>query len=171
MSKQKILVPLDGSDFSRRILPQIRQFFVADHVQLHLLHVAESPSGRVPAPSVPASSEYMDAPYFHSSQDANRSHHPIYASQERDSLLALLQDDLRRDARSLERDGYEVVQEVRFGEAAMEITHYAKKFKIDLIAMTTHGRTGLSRLIFGSVAEQITRTSPVPVMLLRPFDR
>jgi nucleotide-binding universal stress UspA family protein len=38
---------------------------------------------------------------------------------------------------------------------------------VDLIAMTTHGRTGLRRLAFGSVAEQVLRHAPVPVFLVR----
>jgi len=171
MNKLRILIPLDGSDFCRRILAQIRCFFAPDGFQIHLVHVADYPTGRVAAPIGPAASEYADIPYFRSCEDATLSQHPIYASQERDSMLALLNDELRQDARSLERDGYEVVQVVRFGEAGEEIVRYADEAKIDLIAMTTHGRTGLSRLLFGSVAEQVTHTSPVPVMLLRPFEQ
>ncbi len=169
MDKQRILIPIDGSDFSRRILPQIGRFFMPNLAQIHLLHVADHPAGHVGAPTVPAASEYMDVPYFQSSQDAVFNQHPIYASQERDSLFALLQDDLRRDARGLEHDGYEVIEAVRFGDAGQEIVAYAAEAKIDLIAMTTHGRTGIGRLLFGSVAEHVAHKSPLPVMLLRPF--
>ena len=170
MTKRKVLIPLDGSDFGREILSQIRRLFTPDQFQLHLVHVADYPTGHVVAPAMEASTTYTDVPHFKSSRDAVLSHHPIYASQERDSMFSLLQDELRHDVRNLERDVYEVVQTVRFGEAGEEIVRYAKEAKVDLVAMTTHGRTGLGSLLFGSVAKQVTRTSPVPVMLLRPFN-
>ncbi len=171
MTKRKVLIPLDGSDFCRKILPQIRHLFAPDKFQLHLVHVADNPAGNVTAPATVASLTFTDVPHYQTSDDAVRSHHPIFASQERDSLVSAWQEELRQDVRSLEQDGYEVIQQVRFGEAGEEIIRYVRAAKIDLIAMTTHGRTGLRRLLFGSVAEQVARTSPVPVMLLRPFER
>ncbi len=171
VNKRKVLIPLDGSDFCREILPQIRHLFAPDQFQLHLMHVADNPGGRVATPATVASLTFTDVPQYKSSDDAVRSHHPIFASQERDSLAALWQDELRQDVRSLEKDGYEVIQQVRFGEAGEEIIRYVGTAKIDMIAMTTHGRTGLRRILFGSVAEQVARTSPVPVMMLRPFDQ
>ena len=56
---------------------------------------------------------------------------------------------------------------VRIGDPATEIVAAAKEINADLIAMTTHGRTGLGRLLFGSVAEAVLRGSPIPVFLLR----
>lgn len=52
------------------------------------------------------------------------------------------------------------------GEAAKEITAYADQNDVDLIAMTTHGRTGFRRMVLGSVAEAVIRHSPVPVLVL-----
>ena len=57
--------------------------------------------------------------------------------------------------------------EVRRGEAAEEILKAAREAKADVIAMTTHGRTGLGRLLFGSVAETVLRESELPVLLMR----
>jgi nucleotide-binding universal stress UspA family protein len=48
------------------------------------------------------------------------------------------------------------------------ILHYVRQTKVDLVAMTTHGRGGLSRMLMGSVARQLVRESPVPVLLFRP---
>jgi nucleotide-binding universal stress UspA family protein len=56
---------------------------------------------------------------------------------------------------------------VRGGPAAETIRRYGEDEKIGLIAMTTHGRSGLPRLLFGSVAERILRTATVPVLLLK----
>lgn len=52
--------------------------------------------------------------------------------------------------------------------AAVEIVRSAREVPADLIVMATHGRTGLSRLMLGSVAEQVVRDAPCPVVLFRP---
>jgi nucleotide-binding universal stress UspA family protein len=54
------------------------------------------------------------------------------------------------------------------GPAADEILSYAEKNDVDLIVMSTHGRSGLSRFFFGSVAEKVSRHSRVPVLLISP---
>ncbi len=58
----------------------------------------------------------------------------------------------------------------RPGEPAEEILHMARASKCDLIVMGTHGRTGLSRLLMGSVAEAVLRQAPCPVLTVKaPF--
>jgi nucleotide-binding universal stress UspA family protein len=54
------------------------------------------------------------------------------------------------------------------GGAAEEILSYVEKNGVDLIVMSTHGRSGLSRFLFGSVAEKVSRHSRVPVLLISP---
>ena len=56
---------------------------------------------------------------------------------------------------------------VRLGVAAEEIVRYADSRDVDLIIMGTHGRTGVAHLLMGSVAEQVVRTAPCPVLLVR----
>ncbi|HYD49496.1 MAG TPA: universal stress protein [Terriglobales bacterium] len=56
---------------------------------------------------------------------------------------------------------------IREGTAHQEIVAVAAKLKVDLILLTTHGRTGLSHLLMGSVAERVVRTAPCPVLSLR----
>jgi nucleotide-binding universal stress UspA family protein len=56
---------------------------------------------------------------------------------------------------------------VRFGEASAEILREAEAFEADLIAMATRCRTGISRLLIGSVAEQVARRAPMAVALVR----
>jgi nucleotide-binding universal stress UspA family protein len=58
--------------------------------------------------------------------------------------------------------------EIRFGDPVEEILAVRESGQADLIAMTTHGRTGLSRLVFGSVAQRVLSQASVPVLLLRP---
>src|SRR5262249_36760997 len=67
----------------------------------------------------------------------------------------------------LEARGLRVRTLLGLGPAASEILECAKAEKADLIAMTTHGRSGLRRLVFGSVAEAVLRGAVVPVLMLR----
>ncbi len=59
------------------------------------------------------------------------------------------------------------MQRLLVGEPAREILRFAESNKIDLIVMGSHGRTGLSRLLTGSVAEAVIRRSPVPVLTVK----
>ena len=55
------------------------------------------------------------------------------------------------------------------GDPAEEIINYAQTEKIDMIIMGTHGRKGFSRIVFGSVAERVVKSSPVPVLTVNPY--
>ena len=71
-------------------------------------------------------------------------------------------------AHQLRRKGIRVRTEVRHGESVVdEIIDGAREAGADLIAMTTHGRSGLGRLLFGSVAEAVLRQAEIPVFLMR----
>lgn len=61
-----------------------------------------------------------------------------------------------------------VIQEVVQGNAAQQIIRYATEQKIDLIVLGTHGRTGLSRFLLGSVAEKVVRLATCPVLTVHP---
>ena len=67
----------------------------------------------------------------------------------------------------LRKQGVRVRTQVRRGQPAEEIVAAARDTGADLIAMTTHGRSGLGRLLFGSVAEAVLRESRLPVFLMR----
>jgi nucleotide-binding universal stress UspA family protein len=70
-------------------------------------------------------------------------------------------------AENLRTRGIRVRTEVRHGEPVDEIVDCARAADADLIAMTTHGRSGLGRLLFGSVAEAVLRQAEIPVFLMR----
>ena len=55
------------------------------------------------------------------------------------------------------------------GDASEEIIHYIEDQHIDLVIMGTHGRKGMDKIIFGSVAERVVKISPVPVMVVNPY--
>lgn len=73
-------------------------------------------------------------------------------------------------AARLAADGVAASAEVRVGNAVDEITRYADANAIDSIVMGTHGRTGVRRLIAGSVSERVVRTASVPVLTIRHPD-
>jgi nucleotide-binding universal stress UspA family protein len=64
--------------------------------------------------------------------------------------------------------GLDVQELIVQGEAAAEIVRVAKERNIDLIVVSSHGRTGLGRMLFGSTAEAIVRHSSCPVMVVKP---
>jgi nucleotide-binding universal stress UspA family protein len=70
-------------------------------------------------------------------------------------------------ATELSARGVRVRSEARRGEPVQEIVEGAREVGADLIAMTTHGRSGLGRLLFGSVAEAVLRQAEIPVFLMR----
>lgn len=67
--------------------------------------------------------------------------------------------------------GVEVRSELRRGDVAEEILRHAEEMKADLIVMSTHGRSGLGRWVYGSIADRVLRHSPVPVLLVRATEQ
>ncbi len=64
--------------------------------------------------------------------------------------------------------GLQVEGKVVTGYAAEEIIKAAEEEQVDMIVMGTHGRTGIDRILFGSVAEKVVKSSPIPVLTVRP---
>jgi nucleotide-binding universal stress UspA family protein len=83
-----------------------------------------------------------------------------------------LEDSAERELPKLseceECAGLEVEELVVHGEAASEIVRVAGDRKVDLIVISSHGRTGLGRILFGSTAESVVRHAPCPVLVVKP---
>ena len=140
---QRVLVPLDGSRVAEAILPFIEQ--IAGPLDMEVLLVRVVPLTSMDVVAM-AKEAQAGAPILRE-LDAQGYLEPLVAS--------LKAKAVRAGAR------------VRIGDPATEIVAAAKEINADLIAMTTHGRSGLGRLLFGSVAEAILRGSPIPVFLMR----
>jgi nucleotide-binding universal stress UspA family protein len=140
---KRALVPLDGSPVAEAIIPFILEFAGPLDMAVRLVRVVE-PIAAVIADGT--ASAIVDDP----------------RARERDAeeYLAPLAAELRGR-------GVAAEWEVRHGTAATAILAAATSFGADLIAMSTHGRSGLGRLLFGSVAEQVLRQADVPVFLMR----
>ncbi len=148
----RILVPLDGSPLAEQVLRHVQAIVECRDAEIHLLSVA---------PVVDNSSSAMLYPLHSPGRqfvDAGREQERIEAE-----LLLYLQDV----GRDLEQAGATVRRVVRFGSPADEILLYAFKHEIELIAMSTHGRSGWARWAYGSVADRVLREASCPVLLVR----
>lgn len=150
MTKNRVLILLDGSKFRERILPYVRRFLRPEDTHLILTRVAD----------LPQSIYYVEGPIFVSVDD----------EQSEATLSTQLREELLATKVLLEEAGYTVSREVRFGSAPLEIERFIKESSIDLVAMTTYARTGLSKLLYGSIAEHLIRTVKIPIMVLHPAD-
>jgi nucleotide-binding universal stress UspA family protein len=140
---KRVVVPLDGSPLAEGMLRFIVDIAGPLDLEVVLLRVI-----RILPPQV---TETVRAAVLE-----NVEHNTADALE----YLAPLADDLRTR-------GIRVRTEVRRGEPVDEIVDCAREANADLIAMTTHGRSGLGRLLFGSVAEAVLRQAEIPVFLMR----
>ena len=167
-TKHQILVPVDGSNFSRQIIPYILEFFGPDENEITLLRVGEPPAGHIGAPERPVAIEANVVSYG-SRQQTREAMHPIYASQEQASAAAELTPFMQSIAHELEDAGYTVHTALRFKhESGPAIVAYIENHDVDLVAMTTHWRTGLGKLIFGSVAQYVAQHVDIPIVMVKP---
>lgn len=85
------------------------------------------------------------------------------------SVRGSTQEYLEYQVAQLGEEGYAVSYKVAEGDPAEVILEYAKELNVEMIAMTTHGRSGFVRWALGSVAERVLHAAPVPVFLVRDF--
>lgn len=163
MAEIHVLVPLDGSTFSRAVLDAVRSLFVPERARITLFRVGDAPPhlGAPPTRRTVTSEMILPEP-----EEATH----VWDSQEWESARQRLRDELGPPARRLERDGWTVDVATAFGDPAEEIAAWCTEHRPDLVAMATHGRTGLSRALLGSVAERALRRLDVPVLMVRPED-
>lgn len=142
---EHVLVPVDGTEFAKKVIARAVEIGVPFGARYTLL--------RVVSPSLPLGWPYA-ATDFPRDGVAER----VRARRELDGVAEGLRSQSIRATT-------EVITDT---DPARAILEYAEWHGVDLIAMTTHGRRGLSRLALGSVAEAVARESKVPVLLYRP---
>ncbi|MBW2442325.1 MAG: universal stress protein [Deltaproteobacteria bacterium] len=143
---KKILFPLDLSESSPKIVPYVQAVAEKFGSKIHLLFVARIfdyfTSMYVPQPSISQIEKDI-----------------IEGAEKR--LYEFVDEHLR------EFKGIKATVEP--GDATGRILQYIADHHIDLVIMGTHGRKGMDKIIFGSVAERVVKTSPVPVMVVNPY--
>jgi len=140
---KRILVPLDGSELAKKALDHIEPLAKIFDAEIILFQVV---------------------PFM-----------PIYGSPE--LVTPLIVDEkqkesaekyLTRLSEELKMRGFKVTTMVRMGhQVAVEIIDFAKESGVDLIAMCTHGRSGITRWVLGSVAHKVLIRAETPILLIR----
>jgi nucleotide-binding universal stress UspA family protein len=150
----RILVTLDGSLLAEQVLPHVKAVLEGlQDVHVYLLSIAQMVD--YAAASAMAYPMSMLPP------------RTVDEDSERRRVESDLRDYLRGIEHQLAREGVTVSSEVRFGRPAEEIIAFATEMKIELIAMSTHGRSGLARWAYGSVADRVLHAARCPVLLVR----
>ena len=141
MNVKNILVPVDYSQSGDAAMAYAVSLAKEYSAELHLVHVYEQPFAYVDG-------GFASAPV------------PPVTPADLDAEKAKLNE-------ITPEQGVEFRREFIVGSPADILVNYAKEKKIDLVVMGTHGRTGLSRLLMGSVAEGIVRRAPCPVLTIK----
>lgn len=144
---QKILVSLDGSEIAAQAIPHAEELAHQSGAELTLLRVVPDTSQQAGL-TLEMLTEYIEK---------NRQH----------QLVEQAAQTLDRLAESLQHRHIKVQTVVDVGEAAAKILDYAAHHAIDLIVMSTHGRTGLARWAYGSVTAKVLQAASCPVLLVR----
>src|SRR5215210_7236971 len=93
---------------------------------------------------------------------------PLPIADISDQLEDSAERELPKIAECDECAGLEVEEVIAHGDAASEIVRVARERGVDLIVISSHGRTGLGRMLFGSAAESVVRHAPCPVLVVKP---
>lgn len=140
----KILVPLDGSRLAEAALPHAKCLASSDDAHIYLLRVAVNPAAEFSFSDPALAAEFI-------------------AAMEAETL-----DYLQSIRANLQRAGIRTSFLIREGPIAETIMDVAMEVKADIIVMSTHGRSGVSRWVLGSIADRVVSHSTTPILLIRP---
>lgn len=141
---EKILVPVDFSDYTEQILDVVLEIGRRFNSEIHLLHVIPTMDYLTPYESFLAVDNLAE----------------VQKQIEQD-----VEQDLEKVSQKLSAP---TIKAVRSGVAFMEIIDYVKTQDIGLVIMGTHGRGVLEHILMGGVAEKVVRRAPCPVLTIRP---
>jgi nucleotide-binding universal stress UspA family protein len=140
MKRETLLIPLDGSEMAEAALTTAMKLgALMQNPKLLLLRAAEA----------------------HTFLGVNPAEAQVKVVREAEEYLEGVAGRIRREGIG------DVQASVWYGRAATSIVEAARFYEVDLIVMSTHGRSGLGRLILGSVAESVIRGTTTPILLVR----
>lgn len=146
----KMLVPLDGSKLAECVLPHVKELAKDCHVdEVILLRICEPP---VILADYPANMPH--------GWEEHVKEETAFSQQQCSLYLGEVEKQLKAK-------GLNVRVESRLGNPAQQITDCAEENEVDLIIMASHGRSGISRWAYGSVAEKVLHATCVPVLMIR----
>ena len=142
MEIKKVLVPVDFSENSKKILEAAGYFSGKCEAELHVVFVVQS---------------------FDDYSGFFVPHMPVAKFEDE-----MVQAAEKKMENFMAEQG-DVMTKVLVGDVAEEIIRHAEETGIDMIIMGTHGYKGLEKVMFGSVAEKVVRSSPCPVLTINPY--
>lgn len=141
---KKILVPLDGSPLAEAVLPHAQALAKSEGAEIIILRVPLTPNEGVFV------------------------HNPALA----ETIIKEIEEEAKNytemEVAKLQKEGIQVKGITRDGLVPDTILDVAEETHADVIAMSTHGRTGVQRWLLGSVADRVVHYSHIPVMLIHP---
>ncbi len=148
---EKILVPLDGSKIAEAVIPNVEDLVIRmapkTQIEVTLLQVISNLTYNVLTPEEEAQIPYSD--------------------EELKQIKQNTLNYLEKMASTLRSKGIDVKTKVTVGNAAEEIIKAAHETGANVIAMSTHGYSGIKRWALGSVADKVLHSSEIPVLLIR----
>lgn len=147
---KKILVPLDGSELAEKVLPHAAAVAKGTGAEVTLMTVVQLTLGAVGAK--------LEAI-------------PEAAAERKAALKAEAMMYLEKIQRDLKGQGITAHTVSLDGDVASEIIVYSERGGFDLVAMATHGRSGIDRFVMGSISEKVVRGITTPVLLIRALPR
>lgn len=147
----RIVVPLDGSEVAEAVLPWVRDLALGLHAKVHFVQVVD-----------------LKTELLASEVGARTARDPSAVATQLEKDTKAAEDYLSGLATAWQAEDIEAKWEVVRGSPATSIIDFAHAHEADIIAMSTHGRSGLGRLLFGSVADQVLREAGTPVLLVKP---
>ncbi len=142
---EKILVPIDFSEYTDDIVNCASEIARRFGSSLHLLHVIPNMDYFTPYESFMAAENMVEV---------------------QKGIAGEVEKDLEAVAAKIQ--DIPVTKAIRTGVAFVELVDYVRQEGIGLVVMGTHGRGGLEHILIGSVAEKVVRKSPCPVLTIRP---
>ena len=147
---QKVLVPLDGSKLAECVVEHVKSIATGCQVPtVVLLRVVEP---------------FSPPTYFNLRHEMDEDTY----RDAKETAEAQAKNYLSEMAERLKAEGIAVEKDMAYGLPADEILNYAEQKQVDLIIMSTHGRSGISRWFSGSVSEKVVRQSLIPVLIVTP---
>ena len=146
---QKILIPLDGSELAECSLLHAKAIAKGCNAsELIVFRAIEPLSAQTISAIAEVGDDLLEKAKYENAKAA--------------------QDYIFKMASTLKAEGLTTRGVTTNGRPSDEIIDYSQKNNIDLIVMSTHGRSGISRFYFGSVADRVSRHSPIPVLIISP---
>ena len=145
---KSILAPLDGSQLAECVLEHVKAIAIGCQVpEVVLLQVIE----------------HIDHPGYLPTAASEQAYHDAKETAEIQS-----RNYLSKVADGLKKEGIAAKVDIAYGLPADEILDFADRNSVGLIVMSTHGRAGITRWVFGSVADRVVRHSISPVLIVTP---